>query len=139
MKTILIFIIFSSAFLLLNSCGDDSTTNNNIPGCTKTQNLISPINDTVFYLPSNQSIKFIWNKATCEPVKYIFQVVAEDTTHNGQFACDNQTTQTGNDTIMFNQGCYDTIPNFWRVKAIYENPADTAYSQWRKFIKYIVN
>lgn len=131
MKTILYFCLFTFAITLINSCGDDSTTNNNTPNCTRSVSLASPPDSSVFYLVNHTdtTIKFTWMKATCDPDKYIFDIGSTSfPVISGSYSIQNDTSH------YFSLG-YDSVWYYWRVKAIYSNPVETLTTDWR-FLKY---
>ncbi|MCC6867162.1 MAG: hypothetical protein IT280_13490 [Ignavibacteria bacterium] len=132
MKTILYICLFTFAITLINSCGDDTSTNNNGNPCNKSISLATPPDSSVFYLVNHTdtTIKFTWLKATCVPEKYIFEIGYDENT----FPSVN--SYPINDTsYTFNLG-FDSVWYFWRTKAVYSS--DTITTPWR-FLKYFAN
>lgn len=130
MKTILYICLFTFAITLINSCGDDTSTNNNGNPCNKSISLASPPDSSVFYLVNHTdtTIKFTWLKATCDPDKYIFERGFD----NFPSISGSDITQ---DTSYYFTLAYDSAWYYWRVKAIYTNPVETLTTNWR-FLKF---
>jgi len=112
LKTITFFCFLTFAFLLLNSCGNDSSTNStgNNP-CVKSCTLLKPANDTVI---SAGSITFYWNAATCNPAWYRIQIAKDS-----NFTVNVYTSPSISQTSVGYNLSSDSIPYFWRIKAYY--------------------